>query len=112
MANLNDERSLQKIANTIFSFDIGMSCSITGFAHDPNEVDGVSPRGKLILDLIKDMYNEKYMRPYYLKQKRNIKIRVHLTNSIGGDVAHPIWKWNKIVANNPKQVQYNIWRIQ
>lgn len=110
MGNLNDEKSLEKIARTIFAFDLGASCSITGFAPDPDEVDGVSPRGKQVLKILKELYDDEYIRPEYRKIRRGVRARNHFTNSIGGLKAHPVWRYKETISNN--QVKYNIWRIQ
>lgn len=113
MGNLNDEKSLDKIARTIFAFEVGESCSITGFAPDPDEVDGVSPRGKQVIKLLKELYQSNFIRKEKGKTVvigKKLRARINYSNTIGGSLALPIWRYKETISNN--QVKYNIWRIQ
>lgn len=105
--NLKDPKL---IATAIFNFEPFQSCSIFGMWVDPSNGEAI-PKGMYVVKLLKEMYKEKYY-------EKGIRSRVHYANSVGGYVAHPIWKYklSTIDAEPEKDLnenrKVNIWRVQ
>lgn len=112
MGNINDEKSIFKIAKIIFDWEIGTSCSLTGFVSDADSESGFSPKGKLVLDELKKLYIDKYYHEINAKtgQKLVTRARRNYINSVGGAPAHPIWRYKEEIVN--QKVKYTIWRVQ
>ncbi len=110
MGNINEEKSVFKIARVIFDWEIGMSCALTGFIADADSDTGFSPKGKLVIKELQNLYNEKYLRAGYKDGKQKVRARNHYTNSIGGAIAHPIWRYKEEIVND--KIKYTIWRVQ
>lgn len=100
-----DTDSIKEIARKIYyKFAINQSCTIFGI-----EIfeDVAVPRGELVLKDILALYELEYMRWQGIKY---IRKREFPKNSIGGELAHPIFRWEKRIIDN--NVRYTIWRIQ
>lgn len=99
--------SVEVMAKKIYNFfEVGQSCTVYGFV--VNElIKKVTPKGELVVDYIKSLYEIDCMRIISGRVKRAF---LYKKNSVGGPVAHKIFIWDKkIVDSEPR---YTIWRFQ
>lgn len=100
-----DIDSINEIARKIYyHFEINQSCTIWGIEAYQ---DAAVPKGQLIVDEIRRIYAEENMRRQGTKI---IRVRKYVENSVGGELAHKIFKWQMNKIDN--DVRYTIWRIQ
>lgn len=95
------------IATRIYEhFDVLQSCSIYG--HEFDDCDVLHDKGELVIREITKMDRRDNTVPVTGEKRKRIKHRPK--NSIGGWVAHKIFKYQKVVDDGvPK---WNIWRYQ
>ncbi len=103
----------EEIAKKIFEdFDVLQSCKVVGFYEGMNTDTGrrfIVPKGDLVLDHIKLLDSQ--INIYDSKtDKRGRRIHRKLPNTIGGYVAHKIFKYD--VKMTDREPVFTIWRIQ
>lgn len=99
-ARIYDTDSIEEIASKIYNqFEVGQSCAIKGTII---RGDDILTKGELVLNHMQKLYSEEFMKPD--GKTRKMKLMEH---SIGGFLAHKIWKWTKKDLH-----KYTIWRIQ
>lgn len=103
-ARIYDTDTAQEIAMKIWStFQVGDFCVVTGWVQMG---ETLLPKGQNVLEWIKWHYENKH----YGHQGRARTFEYEKGNAIGGPIAHPIFKWDKVnVGGEPK---YQIWRSQ
>lgn len=94
------------------NFEAGQSCKILGI------IDG-EEKGKIVIAEIKRLYENEHVYPYKGKLMRILK---YPKDSIGGAIAHPIFKWirhqvctdgkGEYCEGEVNNVRYTIWKIQ
>lgn len=101
-------KSAKSIAKEVFNFEILQSCSVLGIVQDPEKEGENISLGMLAVRELQKMYKDKY----YDKSKKGKlgRRRIHYPNSIGGDQAHPIWRFKETVL--PNNIKVDIWRVQ
>ncbi|MBK7345816.1 MAG: hypothetical protein IPI98_02580 [Chitinophagaceae bacterium] len=103
---ISENDSLRDIAEKIYSkFISGQSCTISGFCEDLNGGGKreVVPRGEVVIRLLEI----KYRAEFYDGNKRRLK---YIKNSVGGPVAHKIFKYEKHIRESIPVI--TIWRMQ
>ncbi len=103
-----DLRTPEEIAKAIWNFEVGQSCSVLGIMEDPEKEGENISRGAMVLRVLKAMYKDKYYRK--TPGAEHSRRRVHFTNSVGGDEAHPIWKFKETTLES--NIKVDIWRYQ
>lgn len=111
MTQIYDNDTWRQISKKIFElFEVNQSCSIYGYEIIGNEV---YPKGELVVkELIRLDREENVCVSSLGKNSRRRKI---LPDSIGGYVAHKIFRFKKFNINDEqtgKQIKYVIWRVQ
>lgn len=102
-----DTDSPYQIALKIYKdFEVLNSCTIYGFYMDEAK-QKLIPKGEIIMDLIKDMYESEYIDIKEKTRHRKFKYR---NNSVGGPISHPIFTFEKRIVD--MEPRYTIWRFQ
>lgn len=101
--------TFEDIARKIWNkLNVGSSVDVHGWAI--NEISQqLSPLGDLVLEFMKFLYevdNITYHGKLHKKQRKFY----YEPKSIGGPLAHKIFKYNKVILDNNPRV--TIWRIQ
>lgn len=107
MVRIYDTDTLHEMASKIYEkFEVMQSFCISGFVISDN--DKLIAKGKIILDYIERRYKEENVSiSSDGKEKKKYKFE---KDSIGGPIAHKIFKWNIRVID--KEPRYTIWRLQ
>jgi len=106
MVRIYDTDTLHEMASKIYDkFEVMQSFSISGFV---NTGEKLEPKGKIVLDYIDRLYKtDNVMITSDGKEKKKYKFE---KDSVGGPIAHKIFKWNVRVVD--KEPRYTIWRLQ
>lgn len=107
MARVYDTDDYLDVAKKIFNeFEVGQSCTVKGVVIDEDNKE-IFTKGEMVLKELRrldSLVNVSITEGGRLRRKRKI-----LPNSIGGYVAHKIFKWAILEGSLE---YYNIWRIQ
>lgn len=98
--------SIKEAASKIYNdFLINQSCTICGF--ERIEEFRLEEKGLLVCNELRRLDSVDNLRPMGKKMTRRRKI---LPDSIGGYVAHKIFKFKRVIVES--EVRYTIWRVQ
>lgn len=101
--------TLKQQAKFIFDvFEVLQSYSVKGFTRD--EHGNPITKGKVVLDELKRLYTERYMKNKEISKGTKSRRRNHLVNTVGGTLAHPIWRYKEEEIEG--NIKVSIWRIQ
>lgn len=111
MNEIDKTETVFQMANKIFTkFEVGQSCTITGFVEMPDGL--LEAKGKVVLaeiDRLDKAHN--FGNNTGARYKDGIRRRrVKLDNVVGDSIAHKAFKWDKREVDN--QIRISIWRIQ
>lgn len=106
MKTIHQDMNIYEMAKIIFKeFELNQSCVIYGFIGEGRDL---KRKGEAVLeevDRLDTAHNKADMGQGRMRRKRVVP-----QNTIGGYVAHKIWRFkHEIIDSNPKT---SIWRIQ
>lgn len=105
-ARIYEYESFEEMAKKIFfHFEINQSCTVSGY----EEIEGgrLVAKGEQVIAELERLDNKHNMTTEGKVMRRKRAKPIH---SIGGYVAHKIWKYRQRIVDS--QVKYDIWRIQ
>lgn len=101
-----------------YEFELNQSCTVIGWMSDDPEIEGgeglyqrvqkVVAKADEVLKELERIDNLENVRP--CGAKKMTRKRKKLPNTIGGYVAHKIFKYNRVLSDG--HVRVTIWRIQ
>ena len=101
-----EEDTWKEMANKIYDdFEVFQNCSVNGFLYDAGGRPHI--KGELVCNELRRMDSLDNVREH---GKRSIRKSKRLPNSIGGFVAHKMFRYEKVEDDN--QIKYRIWRVQ
>ncbi len=104
MARIYNTDTVYVMANTIFNeFEIGQSCAIRGFVQ--MGIEDLELKGKIVCDELRRL--DAAQNVIITGSKKNMRKRKFYADSIGGYIAHKIFRF-KLTDTD----KYTIWRVQ
>ena len=105
MTRVFHEDSVKETARKIYhEFEVNQSCTVIGLEFDGEKV---ICKGEEVCKELRRLDTLENVRPMGKKMTRR---RKSLPNSIGGYVAHKIFRYDKVTVDS--DIRYTIWRVQ